>query len=272
LERPQLPLSWLAALDFRLFTVGGTEVTLFALLWVLLLSAALIYFARWLRAWTAEQVLGRTHLNAGTRQAVASIVRYVVLAIGFLQILQAVGINLTTFQVLAGALAFGVGFGLQNIFSNFISGLIIMIERPIKIGDRVEIAGVEGEVAQIGARRTTIVTSDRIAVIIPNQRFVTDNVRNMAYLDAPVRLRIPVQVQHGPDPREVERVILESARGKANVLAQPPPTVRLVGMAGNMSFELQVWNRVGVHEKDEMVSALNFAILEGLRAREFKPA
>ena len=272
MEKPSLPLAWLSDLNFRLFSVGGTEVTLFALLWVLLLSLALIYFARWLRGWMAERLLGYTHLDAGTRQAVASIVRYAVLALGFLQILQAVGINLTTFQVLAGALAFGVGFGLQNIFSNFISGLIIMIERPIKIGDRIEIGGIEGEVAQIGARRATLITSDRIAVIIPNQRFVTENVRNMAYLEAPVRLRVPVQVQHGQDPREVERVILESTRGHASVLANPAPVVRLVGLSGNMSFELQVWNSVGVHEKDELVSALNFAILEALRAHEIRLA
>jgi small-conductance mechanosensitive channel len=148
----------LGALDVRLFNLGGTSITVFSLAWALLLAAALVVDARLLRAWTVQRLLVHTDLDLGTRQAIGSIVRYLVLAVGFLAIVQTLGINLTTFNVLAGALAVGVGFGLQNIFSNFISGLIIMLDRPVKVGDRIEMANAEGEVVQIGARRTTLVT------------------------------------------------------------------------------------------------------------------
>jgi small-conductance mechanosensitive channel len=261
----------LDAFDIRLFTLGGTSITLFTLLWGLLLAAALLLAARWVRGWTVQRLLVHTELDLGTRQAVGSMVRYLLLGVGFLAIVQTLGINLTTFNVLAGALAFGVGFGLQNIFSNFISGLIIMLDRPVKVGDRIELANAEGEVTQIGARRTTVVTSDRVAVIIPNQRFVTDNVVNFAYFDAPVRMRLQIMVQHGADPRTIERVILHSASAHPDVLRDPPPQVRLLGIAGTMTFELQVWNRSHLHRRDELISALNFAVLQALSANQMKP-
>jgi small-conductance mechanosensitive channel len=262
----------LGALDVRLFNLGGTSITLFSLAWALLLAMALVVVARLLRAWTVQRLLVHTDLDLGTRQAIGSIVRYLALAVGFLAIVQTLGINLTTFNVLAGALAVGVGFGLQNIFSNFVSGLIIMLDRPVKVGDRIEMANAEGEVVQIGARRTTLVTNDRIAVIIPNQRFVTDNVINLAYYDTPVRLRLPVVVQHGADARAAQQLILHTARAHPDVLDDPAPEVRLTSVAGNLHFELQVWNRTYLHRRDELASALNFAVLEALRAQGIEPA
>jgi small-conductance mechanosensitive channel len=261
----------LDALDVHLFTLGGTSITLFTLMWTVLLVAVLLVAARWLRAWTVQRLLVHTQLDLGTRQAVGSLVRYLLLAVGFLAIVQTLGINLTTFNVLAGALAVGVGFGLQNVFSNFISGLIVMLDRPVKVGDRIELAGVDGEVVQIGARRTTVVTNDRVAIIIPNQRFVTDNLVNLSYFDAPVRMRLPVVVQHGTDARAAEGVILRGAREHPDVLQEPPPRVRLLNIAGNMTFELQVWNRTHVHRRDELISSLNFAVLEALRANGMQP-
>jgi len=262
----------LGALDVRLFNLGGTSITLFSLAWALLLAAALVVVARLLRAWTVQRLLVHTELDPGTRQAIGSIVRYLALAVGFLAIVQTLGINLTTFNVLAGALAVGVGFGLQNIFSNFISGLIIMLDRPVKVGDRIEMANAEGEVVQIGARRTTLITDDRIAVIIPNQRFVTDNVINFAYYDTPVRLRLPVVVQHGADARAAQQLILRTARAHPDVLDDPAPQVRLTSVAGNLHFELQVWNRTHLNRRDELASALNFAVLDALRAQGIEPA
>jgi len=266
----RLPATF-AAWDIRLFTLGGSPVTLFSLVWMLLLTIALIYVARGARAWTVHRLLRHTDLDVGTRLAIGSIVRYTFLVVGFLAIVQTAGINLTTLNVLAGALAVGVGFGLQNIFSNFISGLILMLDRPIRIGDRIEIAGADGEVKHIGARRTTIVTGDKVAIIIPNQRFVTDNVVNVGYYEAPVRVRIPVQVQHGPAPQAVEQVLLEVARNSPDVLKVPAPAVRLLNVAGNMQFELQVWNQTHLHRRDQLVSALNFAILAALQAQGMKP-
>jgi small-conductance mechanosensitive channel len=265
-------LARLAAWDVRLFTLGGSAVTLFGLLWIVLLTIALVYVARGAKLWTVNRLLRHTALDIGTRQAIGAIVRYTLLVVGFLAIVQTAGINLTTLNVLAGALAVGVGFGLQNIFSNFISGLILMLDRPIRPGDRIEIAGAEGEVKHIGARRTTILTNDRVAIIVPNQRFVTDNVINLGYYEAPVRVRLNVPVQHGPDPHAVEQVLLGVARSNTDVLSVPPPAVRLLNVAGTMQFELQVWNHTHLHRRDQLVSELNFAVLEALRAHGMQPA
>lgn len=259
-----LGLSALETLDVRLFTLGGARITLFMLMWVLLLTVVLVYLARLARYWTVSRLLTHTHLDPGTRQAIGSIVRYLVLALGFLAIVQTAGINLTTLNVLAGALAVGVGFGLQNIFSNFISGLIVMLDRPIRIGDRIEVAGAEGEVTQIGARRTTIVTNDRVAIIIPNQRFVTDNVVNLSYSSAPVRFRLPVAVAHGAPAEVVERLLLEAARAHPDVLRDPAPSVRLLGLTGNMTFELQVWNMSRLQDRDGLLSDLYRSVVGAL--------
>jgi small-conductance mechanosensitive channel len=262
----------LDAFDVHLFTLGGATISLFTLLWTLALTALVLVVSRMLRAWTVKRLLVHTDLDIGTRQAIGTIVRYAVLAVGFLAIVQTLGINLTTFNVLAGAVAVGVGFGLQNIFSNFVSGLILMLDRSIKIGDRVELANLEGEVVQIGARRTTVVTDDRIAILVPNQRFVTDNVVNRTYYGAAVRLRIPVVVQHGADAAVVERLLLQCARAHTQVLRNPAPEVRLLGLTGNMQFELRIWVPSHLQRRDELVSALNFAILDALRADDIKPA
>jgi small-conductance mechanosensitive channel len=188
-------------------------------------------------------------------------------------ILQTAGINLTALSVVAGALGVGIGFGLQNIFSNFISGLIIMFERPIKIGDRVELANIEGTVQAIGARRTTILTNDNIAVIVPNQRFITENVINLLYAGRQVRVHVPIAVAAGSDPRLVERLLLDAGRAHPDVLPEPPPSVRLLSLGGGaMTFELLVWTATRIATRRQLLSDLNFAIGDLLRAHEIRNA
>jgi small-conductance mechanosensitive channel len=170
-----------AWLEIPLLRLSGTTITLWTLVYFLLLLFLLFYFSSKLRKWLVERVLVRTKLDLGARQAVGSITRYLTLLIGLLIVLQTVGIDLTTLNVLAGAVGIGVGFGLQNIASNFISGLIILLERPIKVGDRIEVGDVDGDVIEIGARSTTVRTNDNIAIIVPNSKFITDNVTNWTY-------------------------------------------------------------------------------------------
>ena len=167
----------------------------------------------------------------------------------------------------------GVGFGLQNIFSNFISGLIIMFERPIKVGDRVEIASVEGTVQSIGARRTTILTSDNITIIVPNQRFITDNVTNLLYSGQRIRVRVPVAVASGTDARTMERLLMEAARAHPDVLQDPPPAVRLLSLGGPaMQFELLAWTSHLINSRRQLMSELNFDIGERLRQHDIRNA
>jgi len=250
-----------AILNTRLLPLGETQITLWTLIQFLVLLLLLFYLAGKLRKLLVERVLVRTKLDVGARQAVGSITRYVLLFIGLLIILQTVGINLTTLNVIAGAVGIGVGFGLQNIASNFISGLIILFERPIKIGDRIVVGDVEGDVIEIGARSTTVVTNNRIAIIVPNSMFISEPVINWKYTDPRVRFEIPVGVAYGSDVRLVERLLLEVAKENEDVLKDPPPDVcfREFGES-SLNFVLRVWNQSHVHRKLVLYSALNFAI------------
>jgi small-conductance mechanosensitive channel len=248
-------------LEIPLLRLGGTTITLWTLVYFLLLLFLLFYFASKLRQWLVERVLVRTKLDLGARQAVGSITRYLTLLIGLLIVLQTVGIDLTTLNVLAGAVGIGVGFGLQNIASNFISGLIILLERPIKVGDRIEVGDVDGDVIEIGARSTTVRTNDNIAIIVPNSKFITDNVTNWNYTGPRVRFRVPVGVAYGSDARAVERLLLEVAKENADVMVEPPPQVRFRGFGeSSLEFELLVWNTSLVHRKGKLKSELNYAI------------
>jgi small-conductance mechanosensitive channel len=261
------------AYDVRLFTLGGTAFTVTSAVKLVILIAALFWIAALVRRWTIERVLRHTHFDSGTRQAVGSIVRYLVLLAGLMLILQNAGLNLGALSVVAGAVGVGVGFGLQNIFSNFISGLIIMLERPIKVGDRVEVGGVEGTVRDIGARRTLIVTLDNVSILVPNQRFITDNVVNLVYAESPLRLRVPVAVAPGSDIERVKQALLDAAGSTQGVLQAPAPQVLLPSLGGGaMQFELTVWHEPRGATRQQLLSDLNFAIGERLRAAEIKNA
>lgn len=253
-------------LYFPIFKIGDTQLTLWTIVYFLLLLVVLFAVAGRLRKILVERILIRTNLDAGARAAVGSITRYLVLLVGLLVVLQTVGIDLTTLNVIAGAVGIGVGFGLQNIASNFISGIIILFERPVKVGDRIEVGDVNGDVIEIGARATTVSTNDNIAIIIPNSKFITENVINWKHNDDKVRFRVPVGVAYGSDVRKVERVLLEVAAENESVLAQPAPSVLFTGFGdSSLNFSLLVWTRSMVHRRGSLISALNFAIDEKFR-------
>src|SRR5688500_15036384 len=158
--------------------IAGSEFTPLKLIVVITLISALVWVTRRVTRWFVDKVLARRGVDIGMREALGAIVRYSVILLGALVILQSAGIDLTSLNVLVGAIGVGLGFGLQNITSNFFSGLILLLERPLKIGDRVEIAGVAGEVREIGARATTLVTDESVAVIVPNSQFISERVTN----------------------------------------------------------------------------------------------
>ncbi len=257
--------------DFRLFAFGGQVFTLYSLLKILLLLGLLLVLSARVQRWMIERGLSHAHFDFGTRIAIAGIVRYAVLFAGFMLVLQNAGIDLSAFSVIAGALGVGIGFGLQNIFSNFISGLIIMLERPIKVGDRVEVAGLEGTIQEIGARRTTIVTHDRIAILVPNQRFITDNVVSLAYGGTPVRLRVVVNVSPAADALLAESLLLDAARAHPEVLTDPAPEVLLTSLGTvTRTYELAVWHRPLGPTRQKLTSDLNRAIEKSFTAHEIK--
>lgn len=264
MDNLQAILLWLwDILQWPMIETAGTRITPWAILSFVVLVVGLLWFARRTQRWLAEGPLLRLRMSESARYSVGSLVRYLILLIGLLIILQTVGIDLTTFNVLAGAIGIGVGFGLQNIVSNFIAGLIIMFERPVKIGDRIVVGGVEGNVVNIGARSTTVLNNDNIAVIVPNSKFITDNVVNWKYNNNEVRFGIPVSVAYGSNARQVERILLEIADKEPDVLNLPPPAVRFIEFGDNgLLLELRAWSSSLVDRKGKLISQLNFMIYE----------
>ncbi|MDB5821142.1 MAG: potassium efflux system KefA protein / Small-conductance mechanosensitive channel [Rhizobacter sp.] len=262
----------LAAYNADLFTIGKSEITVFTLVKLTISALVLWMVAGRFSRWTLDRLLGRTHMQEGQRLAIAGLVHYAVLIFGAVVILQNAGIELTAFAIVGSALGVGVGFGLQNIISNFISGLIVLLERPIEIGDRIEVSGVEGVVKEVGARRTTVVTPDQIAILVPNQKFITDNVTNYLYLAHTVRLRVPVPIAPGQDVRRVETLLLEAAR-HAELLADPPPQVAIVGLSATAtSLELWAWYDGQKFARADILSRAYFAVVDTLARNEVKLA
>ncbi len=248
-------------LEVPLLQAGSTRITVWSLLYFAVLVVLLLWFAKKLQFWLAHRLLLRTKLDAGARLAVGTIMRYIVLLFGFFIIVSTAGIDLTTLTVFAGAIGIGAGFGLQTVVSNFFAGLIIMIERPVKIGDRIEVNDVHGDVIEIGARATTVLTNDNIAIIVPNSKFVSENVVNWKYNDNRVRFHVPVAVAYGTDLRKVEKLLLEVAAAEPAVLGNPEPNVCLLEFGDSgVQFELRAWTASLMHRKGRLISALNFAI------------
>ncbi len=260
-------------LSYALFSLGDKSMTLGLLLWLCLLVAGLIFVTGLLKRWVFLRVLERSRVDEGVRQGVATLLGYVIMVIGFMIILQTAGIDLTTLNVLAGAIGIGVGFGLQSVVQNFICGIIILLERPIKVGDRVELREekIHGRVSRIGMRSSVILTNDNVSIIVPNSKFVTDSVTNWSYGEPTIRFRIPVSVAYGSDPREVERALLEAAASSDDVLQLPMPTVRFFAFGESaLEFELLAWTSGLLHRAGMFKSNLNFAIHDSLKEHEIQ--
>ncbi|MDO3377300.1 mechanosensitive ion channel family protein [Geoalkalibacter halelectricus] len=238
-------------------------MTLAGIIQFFILVVVVLVAARMVRRLLRSRILPRVPMGMGAKDAVARLAGYFVLVLGLMVALQTLGIDLTALTVLAGALGIGIGFGLQNIVNNFMSGLIILVERPIQLGDRVEVGGVQGDVVRIGGRSTTIRTNDNIDMIIPNAEFISAQVVNLSYGDRKVRIRIPFGVSYASEPRQVERLALEVAAADRNVLQDPPPSVRFIGFGdSSLEFELRAWTIDLAHRPGLFRSNLNFALWE----------
>ena len=247
--------------------IAGSEFTPVRLLLVVTLTSALVWTTRRATRWFVDRVLAHRGVDVGMREALGVILRYVIISLGALIILQSAGINLTSLNVLVGAIGVGLGFGLQNITSNFFSGLILLFERPLKIGDRIEIAGVVGEVREIGARATTIVTDESVATIVPNSQLVSERVTNWSRPDRLTAYLLPFYVAHTSDPELVRHMLLAAAAGHAGVRSDPPPEVEFVEVGpAALRFQLQVWSTEHLKTAGTLKSDLNFAVWRQLTA------
>jgi small-conductance mechanosensitive channel len=241
--------------------LGNVNLTLAGMLEFLGLIVLVFAGERLLRRQLMRRVLQRTHFQPSMQYAIGKIAGYLFITLGFYIALKLVGIDLSSLAVLAGAIGVGLGFGLQNVISNFVSGLIILAERPIAIGDRVEMGEVAGLVTRISLRSTTIVTNDNITIIVPNSDFITTKVTNWSYGDPKVRIRLPVGVAYGTDPERLRQVLLEVASEHPKVLRDPAAEVFFSGFGdSSLNFELGVWTAEMTAKPRRFRSELNYAI------------
>jgi potassium-dependent mechanosensitive channel len=253
-----------------LFYIGDTHLSISAIVKIILLAIFALIVARLISEGIKRSLLVRMGLDRGSREAISTIISYILATFGCILVFQGAGINLTSLTVLAGVVGIGFGFGLQNLASNFISGLTLLFEQQIRVGDFIEIDTLLGTVENISIRSTIIKTIDGLFVIIPNIKFVETNIINWSYRDPRCRLHIPVGVAYGTDPVLVTEALLVAARMESNVLSHPSPKVWFRGFGDNaLNFELLVWIDQP-QESDEIKSAVNFLIDYELRHRNIE--
>ncbi|WKE65012.1 mechanosensitive ion channel [Gallaecimonas kandeliae] len=226
--------------------VDGEEksvpVTLMALIWALLALMLTVVGSRNLPGFLELALLQRLQLSPGTGFAVTTVSRYLVIVVGLVAVFGLLGIEWAKAQWLVAALTVGLGFGLQEIFANFVSGLIILFEKPIRIGDTVTIRDLSGTVARINTRATTIVDWDHKEIIVPNKAFITEQLVNWSLSDPVTRLILKVSVNHGSDTDLVQRLMLAAAKDCPLVLENPEPSAYLLGIGpSSLDFELRVY-------------------------------
>jgi small-conductance mechanosensitive channel len=189
-----------------------------------------------------EDVYQHLHLARGIPYAISTMLHYAILLLGFFVALGALGIDLTKLTILAGAFSVGIGFGLQNIVNNFVSGLILLFERPIKVGDVIEVGGNVGEVTRIGIRASVIRTADGSEVIVPNGSLISSQVTNWTFSDRKRAVEVSVNVTGGADPQHVVELLKTTAAAHPGVAKEPPPHVYVTNFsAGALTFQLRAW-------------------------------
>jgi len=253
--------------DIR-FTIGGTIITLASIIQAIVLFLIIIFLARALKLLLRKHLLSRLGIDATNREAIATIISYSLAVISFLIVLQLTGINVASLAVIAGGLGIGVGFGLQDITKNFISGLTLLTEQKLKVGDFVEFSGMSGYVKEVSLRSTLIRTRDGGDVVVPNSELVENQVLNWTYDSYIARIKVPVGVAYGSDPALVTETLLHAAYQEPTVLHDPSPRVVFQGFGdSSLDFELWVWV-TRIDDEPFIKSSLNFAIEYNLRQHQ----
>ena len=247
------------------------SVTIGSILLLLILFASVIIIERIVQKQLIRRFLSRTKLQPSLQFGLSRIIGYTLIAVGFYVAFQLVGVDLSSLAIIAASLGVGIGFGLQNIINNLVSGIIILAERPISIGDRIEVAGVAGRVTKIQLRSTTMVTNDNITMIVPNADFISNTVTNWSHGDPKVRIRVPVGVAYGSDLKLLQRLLLEAAAEHPKALRDPSPVVLFNEFGdSSLNFELGVWTQEMTAAPIHFTSEMNFIIEQKLRENDIE--
>lgn len=264
-------LGWLpkvvSVLDAFGYSFGSVRVSLLTVLELLLVIGVLMVLAAWLSK-TFEAALSRSsYLSSGVKIGLSKTIKLVLYTLAGLLSLNAVGIDLSALAIFGGALGVGLGFGLQRIASNFISGFILVFDRSIRPGDVISINEKFGWVQELRARYVVVRDRDGVETLIPNENLITTEVINWSYSDEQVRIKLPVQISYADDPEAAMEVLTQAAQTSQRVLQDPTPAARLMGFGDSgIDLELRVWisdPQLGVNN---VRSELNIAIWKGFKA------
>ncbi len=259
----------LSSFTSPLINLGKSSYSVIDLLILSVMILGLVLFARVITNLLRQRILNLAGINRGTQDAIAVIAQYSLIFVGTLILLQIWGLDLSSLTILASALGIGLGIGLQDIAKNFGSGLILVFERPIQVGDFIEVGNLHGTVERIGARSTEIRTLDLVSIIVPNSRFLDSEVINWSHGNPISRLHIPLGVGYGSNPTQVRLALMEAAN-HPKVLQSPPPQVLFKGFGDNsLDFELLVWTSEP-HKQFLLKSDLRFLIFEILAQNQIE--
>jgi potassium-dependent mechanosensitive channel len=236
----------------------GNVVEFFLTVWLAHL------LSRFLRFVLQEDVYPRIDLAPGLSYAVSSLLNYIIIALGFIAGLGIMGMDFSKVSVMVGAFGVGIGFGLQSIVNNFVSGLILLFERPLHVDDIVEVGKLQGRVRRIGIRASVIHTNAGADIIVPNSQLITDRVTNWTLSDQLRRVDLPVGVNYGADPKKVIELLEQVARAHPDVLSQPAPRALFTSYGDSaINFELRVWPRsfnLATQVKSDLATAVYDAV------------
>ncbi len=250
-----------------LFTSGSTKISIITIL----LSIPVFYLASWIsklaKRFVDTTLLNRVTIDEDTRFSISTLIRYIVMVVVILVGLSFIGLNFSSLAVLFGVLGIGVGFGLQDTVANFFAGLIIIFERPIKEGDRILVAGLEGDVVHIRLRSTIINTLTNETIVVPNSKLVGDSIHNYSYQDRRIIVVNKVQVSYETDLEVARETLLGIARDNTDVLSYPEPRVRVVEFQ-NSGILLELWSWIPDSiKKLDILSTINMAIWKEFKTK-----
>jgi small-conductance mechanosensitive channel len=257
----------LAELDNITLAFGKTRVSLRTMLEGILSAAVVLVIALWIASTIEKRILRTSLTDLSMRKVASNAIRAFLLLIGLLFALSAVGVDLTALSVLGGALGVGLGFGLQKLAANYVSGFVILLERSIRIGDNVKVDGFEGRITDIKTRYTLVRAGNGRESIVPNESLITSRVENLSLADLKFNITTSIVVGYDSDVAKVLEILCAAATAQPRVMSDPAPVAYLANFAPDgLEFSLNVWVADPHNGKDNLRSAINIAILEGLRA------
>ena len=250
-------------LFYTIFTIGPLAVTPAFLIKAAIFLFFLITLSHSIQRIVLGRLLRRLSISDGQKFAIGRFATYLLFLGGLFVGLQSIGLNLNSLVVFGGAVGVGIGLGLQNVVSNFVAGLILLIEQPIRMGDRIETGNTLGDVVKISARSTWVKTNDNVIIIVPNNDFINNPVTNWTANDPNVRVSLPVGVGYESDPEIVRETMLLAARENPDVLTEPAPDVIFTDYGeSSINFSLRVWTASQTHTPQVLKSDLYFALFK----------